>query len=529
MMGWVGERARRRIEGYKASSPEIRVERLDEDYLPRLQRERAFRAALGAAGPEGPPLFDLPDGAAVVVPDAVHVYVRAVSYDDVRLEQGRETEASHRRALAFLSLLYTSGDRVVQSVGAQRVDFHGARMHAVVAEPAGRTNVAARVAKALAIAREMTELAREIDGTLSRESRFPLRFRIGADVGTCVAINSGRRDDREPVFIGPAANHAAKLADGDEEGLFVSDRVRAALGLPTLGWEQLEHERALSPYDLAMAADRFRRSAATQRLDEWRDEQRRGVAPSLRPDAFQFHRHTPPLSTIDYANLTPANSVRMPLASVFADLDAYTAYVDACMATGCLPMAVRLLHVIRSEFNAVLQQDFKGRKVRFIGDCIHGLLAAGTAFETDEKATIELAAECAGGLRSSFDICQEIVEHADRVGLAIGFEYGPTPITRLGLRGDRSIRAASSLASRGSERCQRKCNGRQTMIGETAFDRASAAVRKLFGPGRIATDLTYDDVATAGTTSAPAIIGTAAPALISSPAAAYPTSRAYGR
>ncbi|MEH3036186.1 MAG: hypothetical protein PGN23_06800 [Sphingomonas adhaesiva] len=510
------------------NTPRIRVERLEEEYLPRRAKERQFRETMGVRAAESPALYDLPDGAAVVVPDAVHVYVRAISYDDVRVENGQETEASHKRALAFLNLLYVSGDRAVQAIGAQRVDFHGARMHAVVTEPTGQASLGARLSRALAIARDMTDLARAIDRTLPDGSRFPLRFRIGVDAGTCIAINSGRSDDREPVFIGPAANHAAKLADGDREGIYLSDRLRRMLGLQTAGSLDLERAQEVPAYLVAAAAERFRASGSAARLEEFLRDQRGGEVTPLSPSAFTFHRHTPPLSGIDYAALSPSRSVRMPLASVFADLDRYTAYVDHCMATGCLPDAVRLLHVLRSEFNAVLQRDFGGRKVRFIGDCIHGLLAVGTSFETDEQATIELATQCAGALRSSFELCQRIVEHADRLGLAIGFEYGWTPVTRIGIRGERSVRTASSLASRGSERCQRQCGGDETMIGEAAYDRAPVPVRKLFGPSRIASGLTYDDVATAGTPVAPKVAAAAAPAILSSPAAAAPLSRAYG-
>lgn len=215
----------------------------------------------------------------------------------------------------------------------------------------------------------------------------------------------------------------------------------------------------------------------------------------------------------------------MPLASVFADLDGYTRYIDACMATDCLPIAVRLLHILRTEFNAVVQQDFKGRKVRYIGDCIHALLAEGTAYETDATATVETATRCAGALRSSFDLCRALVEHADRVGLAIGFEYGWTPVSRIGIRGERSVRAASSLATRGSEQAQRDCGGEQTKIGPNAFGVASVAVRKLFGPARVVSGLNY---AMAVATGSPKIAPVAvAPLIMSTPAIALPTSRAY--
>ena len=65
---------------------------------------------------------------------------------------------------------------------------------------------------------------------------------------------------------------------------------------------------------------------------------------------------------------------------------------------------VRTLHVLRSELDAVLHEDFAGRKVRFIGDCVHGLVVEGTAQTTDEKETITNLTLCAGGMRSSFNL-----------------------------------------------------------------------------------------------------------------------------
>lgn len=532
-MTWSAERARKRIEGFQDTTPQVKIERFEEDYLPRRARERALYAAAGVRRPEAPPLYDLPDGAAVIVPDAVHVYVRALSYDDVRLEKGVETPAGHARGLSFLHLLYGAGDRAVEAIGAQRVDHHGARMHAVIAEPAGAANLAARIGQAIALARELTDLAREAAGTIARQQQFPLRFRIGIDAGTCVALNSRRSDEREPVFIGPAANHAAKLAAGDEEGVYMSDRVRGALGLPVAGSLLMEQASRISEQDVFGALRHFGRYDARGtaiRLDRWIEEARTNPTTVLSPSDFKFHEHSPPLRSIKYENLSPAKSIRMDLVSLFADLDEYTAYIDHCMATGCLDTAVRLLHILRCEFNAVVQEDFGGRKVRFIGDCIHAIIAAGRT-AVDPATSVQLAAQCAGGLRSSFDLCQEMVEHADRLGLAIGFELGPTPVSRIGIRGPRSVRVASSLATRASERLQQGCGGEHTVIGPNAYAAAPASVRKLFGLSRIVSDLSYDDVASsgagagaaapAGGTSAAILSGTAADAAAAAPARAF--------
>jgi class 3 adenylate cyclase len=228
-MSWNHARAQERIIGFRDQAPSIVVERYADEYMPRFAREQ-FLASLMDGASSVSPLYDLSDGAAVLV-DTVQVYVRAINYDDVRLEQGVETERGHARGLAFLHLLYGAADRVVEHVGAQRVDFHGARMHAVVIEPSGDASVQARIATGLSLAQEMMALAREAGREIVRGMDLALRFRVGIDIGPCVAINSGRTDEHEPMFIGSSANHAAKLAAGDVEGIYLSDRVRAAFGL----------------------------------------------------------------------------------------------------------------------------------------------------------------------------------------------------------------------------------------------------------------------------------------------------------
>lgn len=536
-MAWSRSRAEARIRGFMATAPDVKVERYSDEYLPRLARMREAARAAGRAPLPDRPLFDLPNGAAVLV-DTVQVYVRLLNYDDVRLEHGRETETSHARGLALLSTLYSAADRVVEGAGGQRVDYHGARLHAVVIEPRGEASTAERVAAALDLADEMVALARLGGASFLSELGVQLRFRVGIDLGPCVAINSGRSDEREPMFVGPSANHAAKLAMGDVEGVFLSDRVRAALGFRRPA--TLTEERAMpaSTFELAAvranAMVRDRAAVVTARLDEWAGDVREGRVSPVAPGDFRFHQHTPPLRTIDYSQLSPARSVRMPLAAVFADLDGYTAYIDRCMAQGGLGAAVRLLHVLRSELNAVVQNDFDGRKVRFIGDCILAILAEGTSQQVDLRATVDRATLCAGALRSSFDLCGEIMPEARKLGLAIGLETGATPVSRVGIRGDRSVRVASSLAIRQSEACQRDCQGHQTRIGPDAYAAASVGVKSLFGPGRTAGHMDYDDVATqldpgrvtaavagAPTRSAAILSSATAAAAIAAPARAY--------
>ena len=65
---------------------------------------------------------------------------------------------------------------------------------------------------------------------------------------------------------------------------------------------------------------------------------------------------------------------------------------------------VRALHVLRSELDAVLHTEFAGRKVRFIGDCVHGLAVRGNSPDDRRKETISNLTLCAAGMRSSFNL-----------------------------------------------------------------------------------------------------------------------------
>jgi hypothetical protein len=196
---------------------------------------------------------------------------------------------------------------------------------------------------------------------------------------------------------------------------------------------------------------------------------------------------------LDFAALTPGNSRRQDALSLYADLDGFTRYVARHIDDEPEDV-VRAMHVIRSELEAVLSTEFDGRRVRFIGDCIHGLMAEGTARTTDSEASVSDAVLCAGALRSSFILSLEMLENeavdTAGLGLAVGLEYGPMTATRLGLKGSRT-RCSVSRGVLASEQEQARCSGRETAIGQTAHGKATDAVKGLFDNSRKATDLTY--------------------------------------
>ena len=199
---------------------------------------------------------------------------------------------------------------------------------------------------------------------------------------------------------------------------------------------------------------------------------------------------------MDIFNLTPGNSKRQEAVSIYADIDGFTNYVTEHINDN--PEAVvKVLHVLRSELERVLTNDFGGRRIRFIGDCVHGILNEGTAQSTNIPETITNAVICASALRSSFDLALEILAEkgidTGNLGLQIGLEYGQIAVSRLGKQGDK-IRCCISRAVIESEKAQMLCNGNQTAIGERAFDNAPEDIKQLFNSYRKANNLDYNEV-----------------------------------
>jgi class 3 adenylate cyclase len=410
----------------------------------------------------------LPIRQAFVV-EGAHLYGQLLDFDDLVTEGGNETEGSHRKLLRFLNMHYRVWDAIVDGDDGDRVDYHGARLHAVVTSPAG--NPAAQIARAVALARKLTEAAQK----LGQIHGFPSRIRFGIDHGRCVAMTTGRAHEKDTLFLGRPANHAAKLsAASAEEGIFLTETaqqrakrgaVRKAAGRMTM--DEAYVREATQSYSF----DRLDRTVAEVALD------------STEP-LFRFKRPSLPLSTVKFAELSPANSVRMGMASVFADIDGFTNFVDHAILGGSEKIrdAVRTVHVIREELNAVLKEDFGGKRVRFIGDCIHGCLGEGERVD-DAAKSVRNAVLCANAMRSSFDLCLDAVRSGAVIDLAVGIEYGPTPMTRLGYRGDDSVRCAASRATVDAERTQQSITGGGIRLGVVARNVADPAVRKIFSSG----------------------------------------------
>jgi len=416
-----------------------------------------------------------------------HIYIDIVNLQDILGCTGVEGETCHKRTLRFLNQHYRAVHRILQESDAIRVDFHNQRLHAVVAKPYGDIDERKRVARAVAIAQLTINVLAETGDT---DQHIPnAQVRVGIDTGLALAVNNGRRASREPLFLGRPANQAAKCAGYDTaEGIYLTNTARGVMGFPTLLGNE-DRSTSLTEEQIAACVEEADLDVSKDRIIRlWKDEQ-----DEFPIGEFSFSRVTPPLSDLDFTQLSAAKSKRFEGVSLYADIDGFSNFVDDHIDDNPANL-VRTLHVLRSELDAVVHTDFEGRRVRFIGDCLHGVLLEGTAHTTDEEATVSSAVQCAGALRSSFTT---VIEHlnsegadTDDLGLAIGFELGWLALSRLGMKGS-LLRCATGRAVLASEEEQRRGDGMETAIGASAYKAGSDAVRKLFADDRKAADLDY--------------------------------------
>jgi hypothetical protein len=426
--------------------------------------------------------------------EGAHLYGQLLGFDELVREQGRETEASHARMLEIVHALYRIWDAVVDDENEYRIDYHGVRMHAIIAHPEG--DAAGQVERAVALAGKLSEAARQVGAAFG----VAARIRFGIDQGRCLAMTTGRSFERDTLFLGAPANYAAKQAAGDAPGVYLAEGALRAVGSAALAKSTSEATVLTDAY-IRAAASRHRFDRIDKALGSVMEERRKSPGAVV----FRFRRHTPPLSRLSFADLSPANSVRMGIASLFADIDGYTAFVDAAIRGGQaqIAAAVKTVHVVREELNDVLQADFGGKRVRFIGDCLYGCIAAGDRVDVPADAVAE-AVLCASAMYESFGLCLKETQPGVNLDLAIGIEYGSVPLTRLGMSGDDSVRCAIGRAVVEAERLQQSIRGGGVKVGPVALSQATAVIRKYYGEvGRILGYASASDLL--GTVSSPAV------------------------
>lgn len=423
--------------------------------------------------------------------NAVHLYVDILNLEGIlTTEKGTESPTTHKRAIRFFDSHVRAIKFILDRTDSLFVDFHNQRLHAVIVKPYGEDSEKARIDKAIAISDLIIDTVnkkREVDGD---EAIEPAEIRIGIDSGLALAVNNGRKSNKEPLFLGDPANHAAKHAIGEKTGIYLTNNARDVI-------------------DLAQAADSKKVKLKSEEIQESKDAVDLGLTSDdvmnelknndKKLSDFSFSRTTPPLKALDFDDLYYKSAKHQQIVSIYADIDGFTNFVNSNIGTDDgKKNIVRALHILRSEMDATLSNDYKGRRVRFIGDCVHGLVCEGSHISTDSNKSVDVATEAVAGIRSSFNMCLDKlndsfdIEDLNKLGLAIGYEIGDVSLTRVGKR-DNTSRYAIGISTIESEEAQKVCKGNATKIGAEAIKHLSDKYKGLF-LNQVAKDLTFDSI-----------------------------------
>ena len=285
------------------------------------------------------------------VGEGVHVYANIPNFKELLETTSYDGERGHRRALRFLDLYQRALDFGLREVDVVRVDFHAQRLHAVSLEPQDDEEM--RVRKAVAVAAIAKKLIET--GNLEHQELPNAKIRIGIDTGTALAIRNGRKGNREPLFLGDPANQAAKFAEGEEAGIYLSNLCREIVGLNRVA------NPANVPLSRTLELEIIRTVIGEwkmERLSErWEEELE--IYPQSR---FEFSRPRLPISNLKFDELSPSNSRRLEAVCIYADISGFTKFVRNELKVDPVKV-VRTMHVLRSELQSVLT-DFDGRRVR---------------------------------------------------------------------------------------------------------------------------------------------------------------------
>jgi class 3 adenylate cyclase len=398
--------------------------------------------------------------------NGVHGYFDIYNAKDLLGSTETEGERSHQRYLRYLHIF----SRVVhQTVLADtevfKVDQQNERLHLLQFKP--YDDEAKRIAKMVSTMRALRTLLGRVDDLHSELE--DARVCVGVETGIALAVNNGTRGDREPLFLGYPANHAAKLLR-ESPGIYLGTKARACLG------EGFEGDDSTKLTDAQLDTLDERAGLGLDidaMVKRWKDELEKTPIASV-----EFIRPTPPLSGLVINELTPKNSRRFDGVAFMADIDGFTKFVSKRIDDNKNENeAVQVLHVIRKELRDVLN-DRGGRKVRYLGDCLQGATLEGER-TTDEAKTVEVSMDIVAEMRSSFALVHGELPTSKDLGLAIGAEFGPLSITRIGVKTDRD-RCIAGRALLEAEQLQEDCTGVQSAFGPTFRKKGDAVAKKIF-------------------------------------------------
>jgi class 3 adenylate cyclase len=408
--------------------------------------------------------------------EGVHLYVavanEAAHVTDLLDPTDRDAAQAPLRAVHLWQR--EVGRIVCTDFDAAKVHFQGTRLHAIVYRPVGDSDEIITRAVALAHAIEMTtRLA--FNEVLGDEAGF--KVASGASFGDTLATRSGSRGDSELLFLGNAANHGAKAIKSDVR-LRVTPEIAETIVAYVDDAETTDDGDGY--YRVKLGRDAVESIVERYKLGWSLDQSRKRIEADLSNTPLDKVGVSKATANIDKDRLSLANSKLNDAASLFGDVDGFTATVEAATTDVEKEDLIRRFHVIRAELRHVTVQDFDTLRVQYQGDRIQALRHMPHDDEADRALrAVRLAAAWQSSMEETLP--SVLVGLAD-VHLAVGLDVGATIVSRLGERGNRDVICLGKPVRRAAK-IQGKLDGDEVGISD--------GVRKLL-PGRVADLFTWD-------------------------------------
>lgn len=340
----------------------------------------------------------------------VHLYLDVTSFSD-DLDTAKENASKLQKLLRDAHVY----QRLVRDLlrdfeGSVRVHFQGMRLHAVFHKPYDTEEDAD--AERVRIAMEFVSQARELAALLSAEVDRVFELEAGIESGVTIAARNGQKNARELMFVGDAANRAAKILTGKSGDRF--------------GTEAEKLKSTATPAALPKKWEKL-------------------VEKEVEDHPISSFETFAPEVPLDIENLGFRTADLQPGISFFADIKGFTRHVAGLETDDEKIEALRVLHAVRSEMHAVAARGYDGDFVQYQGDRIQTI-------HYEAKGTsnyVSKAVEAAAAMRRAFELCRDELEFT--LDVTMGAASGRTFVTRVGVKGDKELIALGQSVSRASE------------------------------------------------------------------------------
>ena len=441
-MAWDEERVRQRVENHDFSDLEVNVADLSRQMdFHRLGTKDVRRA-------QGAHLYaDVPN---------FHQAVADVGGDAQRLKKLLRAASLLRRVQGDLLTAHETGSLQLQA----------ARLHCLIYKP--YDDEAERAMRAVILAVSLNSYLYDVFNDVFRDVR-DFEGAMGIAAGECLVANLGFRGDRELISLGSCANLGAKVIDGMDTITITEDVYTL---LPEVLQEHLEKSGTI------VGAGTYRANGL-----RWRKKPRLAEVLGVQFDVERLKKRTEEYRDtlsladmelgeahvlIDLDTLSERTSKRTSAVVLYADLDGFTRYVQAAECDEDVASLVRVLHMIRAELHAVVEQDYPGLVLQHQGDRLFAIVHMPPGDRFDKRCANGLA--IATGLQSSMEhVLNSYLQGRKDIHLAVGVDVGTVLVTRLGKKGVREVVYLGPQVT-SAEGLQLRSAGREIRISKALYD-----------------------------------------------------------